>query len=167
MTTTLTKTPALHIAGEYIERARDLVYEANIALDDQRYADWLNLADTDFAYRVTSYSPEIRRDITWLEHDHNGMKNLIDLLPLHQSLHARLTRHAIVYRVTQGQSADLYTVTSSVVVYQTHLDGGETKLFAVGKYHDTVRVTPDGAKFASREVRLETRELGLGTHFPL
>jgi methanesulfonate monooxygenase subunit beta len=152
---------------ETAERVRMLVYEAAIALDDERYADWIALADTSFTYSITAYSPEIRKKITWIHHDRDGIKNLVDLLPRHQSYRSRLTRHTTVYRVAHGEDPDLYNVTSSVAIYQTELDGGSTRIFAVGKYHDVVHLTPHEATFARRELRLETRELGLGTHFPL
>jgi len=55
---------------------------------------------------------------------------------------------------------------SAFQVFRTALDGGESSLFAVGKLRDTVRLTEDGARLLKREVRLDTRQLGIGSHIP-
>ena len=69
-------------------------------------------------------------------------------------------------RVGRRDDGD-YDAVTSVAVYRTVLDGGSTSLFALGKYYDVVRVEAGRACFLGRTLRLETRELGLGTHFPL
>jgi methanesulfonate monooxygenase small subunit len=51
-------------------------------------------------------------------------------------------------------------------VFRTQLDGGATELFAVGRFHDTVRLDGDQAKLARRVVKLETRLLAYGQHIP-
>ena len=63
---------------------------------------------------------------------------------------------------------------SSVVVYQTQLDGinshvdaGESKVFLVGRYFDKFRISGGAAKFVEREVKLDTRKLDKGTHYPI
>jgi methanesulfonate monooxygenase subunit beta len=53
------------------------------------------------------------------------------------------------------------------VVYKTALDGGATGLFAVGKYFDTVSLEGEEPLLTGRDVRLDTRDLGIGSHFPL
>ena len=155
--------------------AQNVVYDANLLLDDSAYFDWLTLCDSDFTYKICAYSPEIRKMMAWLQHDKSGMLNLVELLPRHQSDRSRLTRHTSVYRIELDEpsvplDAGADTVVraiSSVAVYRTTLDGGTTDLFAVGAYYDRIRVYDTVARFASRELRLETRQLGIGTHFPL
>jgi methanesulfonate monooxygenase subunit beta len=158
-----------------VHAAQSLIYDANLLLDDQAYFDWLTLCDSDFTYKISAYSPEIRKLMAWLDHDKTGMLTLVELLPRHQSDHSRLTRHTSVYRIDLddptsaldiGASAVVSAV-SSVAVYRTSLDGGTTDLFAVGKYVDRIRIYGTRARFAARELRLETRQLGIGTHFPL
>ena len=63
---------------------------------------YLDLCHEDFQYTITTYSPELRKDILWLDHDKIGMKTLLDVLPLHASDHfLRLTmsRHLRGYTV--------------------------------------------------------------------
>ena len=151
---------------EALDSVRDLVYRSVELLDESLWNEWLALCDDAFNYRIVCYSPEIRRDMIWLEHGLQGMLNLVDLLPKHQSDRSRLTRHASVYRVGRRDDGD-YDAVTSVAVYRTVLDGGSTSLFALGKYYDVVRVEAGRACFLGRTLRLETRELGLGTHFPL
>ena len=65
-----------------------------------------------------------------------------------------------------NEEEDEATAITSVVIYRTALDGGSTELFAVGKYFDTVSLAGDGPLLKSRNVRLDTRELGIGSHMP-
>ena len=127
-----------------------------------------------FRYRIVNYSPEIRREQCWMDRDWKGLKTLLDLLPRHNSDHSPLTRHATVYKVilnTDGSEADAVTL---VTIYRTELDGGnshfesgQTSLFAVGKYEDRIRLDGEGgAKLVRRTVRLDTRQIGMGSHVP-
>jgi methanesulfonate monooxygenase small subunit len=52
-------------------------------------------------------------------------------------------------------------------VFRTALDGGATELYTVARLIDTVKLDADGPKLARRHVRMETRQLGFGTHVPL
>ena len=47
------------------------------------------------------------------------------------------------------------------------VDAGDTRLFLVGKYLDKFRIDGDTAKFVEREVRLDTRRLDKGSHWPI
>jgi methanesulfonate monooxygenase small subunit len=88
------------------------------------------------------------------------------MLPKHNSDHSPLTRHASVYLVEYDEARKEASVVTSLVVYKTQLDGGATELFAVGKYFDTVSLEGDTPLLAGRNVRLDTRELGIGSHIP-
>ena len=140
----------------------ELVYRSCLALDAKDFKAFLELCDAEFRYTIATYSPEIRREMVWLDHDRKGMETLFTNLPRHNSDHSPLTRHATVYTV------DIDSKTASVVsalqVFRTQLDGGATELFAVGRFHDTVSL--DKLKLARRLVRLETRLLGYGYHIP-
>jgi methanesulfonate monooxygenase small subunit len=143
----------------------ELVYRSCLALDAKDYTAFLALCDEDFHYAITTYSPELRRDQVWLDHDRGGMQTLFTNLPRHNSDHSPITRHATVYTVERGNNSEV-SVVSALQVFRTQLDGGATELFAVGRLHDTVRLNGSGAKIARRIVRLETRQLGYGYHVP-
>ena len=152
-----------------------LVYESCLALNAEDWKTFLGMCEREaFRYRIVNYSPEIRREQCWMDRDWKGLKSLLDLLPRHNSDHSPLTRHATVYKVilnTDGSEADAVTL---VTIYRTELDGGnshfesgQTSLFAVGKYEDRIRLDGEGgAKLVRRTVRLDTRQIGMGSHVP-
>ena len=150
---------------EQRQQIEELVYRSCLALDDRDFKAFLDLCDAEFRYKVTAYSPEIRKEMTWLDHDKRGMETLFTNLPRHNSDHSPLTRHATVYTVkVQGSQAE---VVSALQVFRTALDGGATELYTVARLIDTVKLDGGSPKLARRLVRMETRQLGFGTHIPL
>jgi methanesulfonate monooxygenase small subunit len=150
------------------EAVRDLIYRGILKLDANDFAGWLELCAPQFHYTISTWSPEIRREVVWLDHDREGMANLIKLLPRHNSDQTPLTRHATVYAVDldASQPSTARAVTS-VAIYATQLDGGATELWALGRYHDVIVLDGEAIRLARRVVRLETRNLGIGKHWPL
>ena len=153
---------------------RDTIYRSTILLDQQQWNDWLEHCDDAFQYAIRAWSPEINKDVTYLAHDRNGLVNLIKLLPKHNTDHSTLTRHTSVYTVDIDEAAKSAKAVSSVIVYQTlldginsHIDAGESRLFLVGKYNDTFKIEGNRATFLSREVRIENRRLDKGSHWPI
>ena len=149
---------------EQRQQIEELVYRSCLALDDRDFKGFLALCEPAFRYKVTVFSPEIRKEMVWLDHDRAGMELLFTNLPRHNSDHAPLVRHATVYTVKMnGTSAE---VVSALQVFRTQLDGGATELFGVARLIDTVKLDGDAPKLASRVVRMETRQLGFGSHIP-
>jgi methanesulfonate monooxygenase small subunit len=142
----------------------ELVYRSCLALDDRDWKRFLGLCEDDFRYTITAYSPEIRKDMVWLDHDRKGMDTLFTNLPRHNSDHSPITRHATVYTVDEADGTA--TVTSALQVFRTQLDGGASELFAVGRLVDTVKLNGAGPRLAKRVVKLDTRLLGYGYHIP-
>ncbi|MEY4508762.1 MAG: methanesulfonate monooxygenase subunit beta [Pseudomonadota bacterium] len=148
----------------------DVVYTGCLLQDQLAFSAWLELTAPELTYRITAYSPEIRRDMTWLEHDRAGLIALFELLPKHHVNHAQWQRHATVYQVTVESPTTLRAVTSLVVhhtvldVGDAHVDAGATSVFAVGRYLDSFRLEQGRWLLSERTVRLETRQLGIGTH---
>lgn len=143
-----------------------LIYQSALLLDERDFAGYLALLAPDFRYVITAHSPEIRREMTWLEQDREGMQTLFETLPRHNSDPAPLTRHVTVYTVTVDASGDEAQVVSALQVFRTTLDGGASALFAVGKIHDRVALGGDGPRLRRRHIKLDTRMLGIGTHIP-
>ena len=154
-------TPPTQAARIAIE---EVVYRSCLALDEKNFKAYLDLCDDDFRYTITAHSPEIRKDMIWLDHDKAGMQLLFANLPRHISDHSPLTRHAIVYTVDYAGA--LAQVVSALQVFKTTLDGGATELFAIGRYLDTVTVDGTIPKLTKRVVKLETRQFGFGNHIP-
>jgi methanesulfonate monooxygenase small subunit len=144
----------------------ELVYQSCLLLDEKNFKGFLELCAEQFRYTITAHSPEIRKDMIWLDHDKAGMQTLLTQLPRHNSDRSPLSRHANVYTVSIDQAKSEAQVVSVLQVFKTDLDGGATTLFAVGKYLDTVALNGDKAKLAKRVVKLDTRMLGIGYHIP-
>jgi methanesulfonate monooxygenase small subunit len=156
------------------QEVRDAIYRACLLLDDERFADWLALCAPDFTYRIKTYSPEIRKEMTWYEQDRSGLKSAIEMLPVHNTDHGRLSRHVTVYEVELAAGSEEAAATSSFVCYRTQLDGsnshieaGTSDLFVLGKYIDRFRLTAEGPRFIERTVVLDTRRLDMGSHYPV
>ena len=137
-----------------------------MTLDDKDFAGYLELCDPEYRYAITAYSPEIRKELTWLEHDKEGMKTLFTNLPRHNSDQSPVTRHVTPYTVEHDEAAKQAKVVSALQVFRTQLDGGATELFAVGKMHDTINLAGEKPRLLHRTVRLDTRMLGYGYHIP-
>ncbi|HEY4862255.1 MAG TPA: nuclear transport factor 2 family protein, partial [Xanthobacteraceae bacterium] len=138
---------------------RETIYRACLLLDDEKFMDWLALCAPDFNYRITTYSPEIRRNMTWYQQDVAGLRGMIEMLPKHNTDHGRLTRHVTVYTVEADGSQREAKAVSSFACYRTmldginsHIDSGETQLFLIGKYYDRFRIDEDGPRFVERNV---------------
>ena len=137
-----------------------------MTLDAKDFAGYLELCDPQYRYEITAYSPEIRKDMTWLEHDKAGMQTLFTNLPRHNSDQSPLTRHVTVYTIEQDDAAKKAKVVSALQVFRTQIDGGATELFAIGKLYDTVSLAGEAPRLLERQVRLDTRMLGYGYHIP-
>jgi len=155
-----------------VEKVKDTIYRSCLLLDDENWADWLDLCGDDFKYKITSYSPEIRKDMTYQAGNREELKSMTRMLPKHNTDHSPLKRHVSVYTVDLNADDKTATAISSFVVYQnmldginSHIDAGENRLFMVGRYIDTLTIDGDIAKFVEREVRLDTRRLDKGSHY--
>ena len=142
--------------------AQDLIYRSCTLLDDERYEEWLELLAPGFRYRITAYSQEIRKEMTWLDHDSGELKTLFENLPTHVRVLGTYRRQVGVFEEIE-RDEETSRLRSSVVVYHTNPQGA-SKLFAVARYIDTVVHEGDEARLGAREVRLETRQLEFGPH---
>src|SRR5262249_33017792 len=153
---------------------RDTIYRATLFLDDQMWDQWLELCDDSFHYAIKSFSPEINRDMTYLQASRKDLATMVKLLPKHNTDHSPLKRHTTVYTVDVDELGKTASAVSSFVVYQnlldgvnSHIDAGESRLFLVGRYLDTFKLDNGKARFVKREVRIENRRLDKGSHWPI
>ena len=49
----------------------------------------------------------------------------------------------------------------------SHIDAGESRLFLVGRYIDTLKLEDGQGEVPLREVRLDNRRLDKGSHWPI
>ena len=146
------------------DQVRALVYQSCLCLDDGDWDGYLDLCAPDFNYQVVNYSPELKKDMVWMEQDRPGMAALLGNLANHITRPGRFLRHVSVALIeADGGTA---RVTSTFVIAYTELDG-VTSLFAVGRYNDVVDTAGDRPLLHARQVRLDTRDLEGGSHFPI
>lgn len=143
---------------------QDLISRTALCLDDGDYAGFLALCSADFRYRVIVPSPELRKDMIWLDHDREGLEALFEALPEHLVRLGRLSRHLSPVLIQDDGMNDAVAVLSPVTVYDTRPDG-RSAVFAVARYHDTIG-TKDH-QLRARTVFLLTRDIGTGSHVPL
>jgi methanesulfonate monooxygenase subunit beta len=153
---------------------RDTIYRATLLLDDQKWDQWLELCDDSFHYAIKSFSPEINRDMTYLQGSRKELATMVRLLPKHNTDHSPLKRHTTVYTVDIADDAKTASAVSSFLVYQnmldgvnSHVDAGESRLFLVGRYLDSFKLEDGKVRFIQREVRIENRRLDKGSHWPI
>ncbi len=144
----------------------ELVYRSCLALDEKEFKRYLELCHDSFRYTISAHSPEIRKDMIWLDHDKPEMQLLFNNLGKHISDHSPLSRHAVVYTAEPAADRKSAAVISSLQVYKTTLDGGATELFAIGRYLDTVSLDGGSPTLLKRVVSLTTRQFGFGYHIP-
>ena len=147
------------------DAVRTLVYRSCLALDEEDFAAYLALCAEKMHYRITCYSPEIRKDVILMNHDRAGLAALFESLPDHIKLPGHLMRHASVYEIKRVRNGTVAEATTSFMVIRTD-DEGLSGVFAAGRYFDTVDVTRPVPMLTSRMVRLQTRDIGIGTEVP-
>ena len=154
------------------DAVKDTIYRSCLFLDDENWNDFLELCDQTFHYTIKAYSPEIRRDMMYFSGNKKELEVMTGILPMHNTDHSPLKRHATVYTVDVEKDGESATAVTSLVVYQSmydginsHIDAGENHLFLIGKYIDKFRMDGDIARLIDREVRLDTRRLDKGSHY--
>jgi len=145
---------------------RELVYRSCMALDEEDFGGFLSLCAPTLNYRIAVYSPDLRKEMTWLEHDHAGMKALLEAVPHHLKRLGSLKRHTTVCLIDRESDGKSARVTSSFLLISTDPEG-RSKLYIAGTYHDVVDFSSGAPLLASRVAQLETRDLGVGTHIPV
>jgi 3-phenylpropionate/cinnamic acid dioxygenase small subunit len=165
------KLPDLETRQQVVE----LIHDAGMAMNAEEWQAFLALCEPQgFRYRITNYSPEIRRTQCWMDRDFKGLKSVIELLPKHNTDHSPLVRHATVCKVLVDEASGEARAHTQVAIYRTELDGanshfdsGRTQLWAIGHYEDRVRTGEGGARLLERNVVLDTRQIDIGSHLPL
>ena len=151
---------SLHAIRRVIERGCRL-------LDAENYSEWVAAYADDFKYSIRAYSPEIRREVTWLEKDNKGLKLLFKQLPMHEKYKGQFRRIlGWTDIVSQDDSAELFVVESGLCVYHTDLHGTSI-LYCTGKYQDQFRFESGVPVLCSGLVMMDTRRLPFGSHIPI
>ena len=137
-----------------------------LLLDAERFDEYLALWSPQGRYRITSWSPDLRRELVLLDVELTDFRQLLENVPSHERMPGTLSRHVTGPLVERRDGENAARATSSLLVVRTDLEG-VSSLYAAGKYVDDIETAGGEARIASREVRLETRQLGTGSHVPM
>lgn len=148
------------------EAVADFISDLCDLLDEENFSDFLDQCTKNFEYSVTAYSPDLGKEMTWLDHDRDAFELMVKMLPEHVRTKTKLSRHASLVTIA-GQQSEIYQTKTKVAIYQTDLIG-TTTILAVGSYLDKIDMSePDKPKLVSRHIHLDTRDLGPGVCVPL
>ena len=148
-----------------IEDAKHLVAMSCLLLDEEKFDDYLALFAEGGRYCIRAYSPDLRKDLSLLDLDRPELATLLTNLRKHVRMPGRFLRLAAP-TTSQATGNDSVSVTTTVLVTHTDLEG-ISRIFAAGRYLDKVEVKNGKALIKEREVRVETRQFGPGSHIPL
>ena len=148
------------------ERIRHLIYRSCIYLDAEKFDEYLGLYTEEFEYKVTNYSREIRKTQEWMDVNRSELKGLLANIPLHFRLLGTFMRHATVYELIRSDGGKSVNTISYVTIYYTTPEGA-TNLWGIGRYYDLIDISGDEPLITNRNMALETREVGIGTHLPM
>lgn len=152
------------MSAEIRETLRYLVHESGISLDEGRYVDFVALFASDGEYRLTASAPELRRPMTWLALDRDGLAQHFASIPEHEWQPGELTRIVSVDAIAlDGEAAD----SSATFCILRNDDEGRTQCYAVGRYRDRWTRDGDAWHIARRVVDLRTRLLPAPAPVPL
>jgi len=144
---------------------RELVHRSCLALDREDFRGFLAFCAPQFQYRIAAYSPEIRKEMIWFDQDHGGLEAMFDMVSQHLKRLGSLFRHPSMGVVDRLSENEMQVVTSVLIVDTD--PNGRSRLFAAARYTDTIDLAGPAPRLAARFVKLETRDLGVGSHIPL
>jgi len=148
-----------------VEDAKELVALSCLLLDEEKFDQYLGLFTPESRYSIRAYSPDLRKDVSFLDLDYAEMEVLFRNLPRHVRLPGRFLRLANGTVVESNDGTQL-SITTAVLVAHTDLEGA-SRVFAAGRYRDKVAAVDGKARLIEREVRVDTRQFGPGSHIPL
>ena len=149
------------------DEVRDFLNRVADALDREAWDEFVAMCAPEFEYRVTAHSYELDEDMIWLIHDLDGLRHLFEVLPEQLGRKGtRMLRHVSITGIEPAEAEGQLVATSKVIAVRTSPEG-VSELFAAGRYIDIVGVAADSPFLLRRETRLDTRELGIGSHVPI
>lgn len=135
-------------------------------LDSEDYAGWLASCSGDIHYAIQAYSPEIRRDVIWLDKDRDGLRLLFEQLPMHERYKGVFRRMLGWTEAMVGDDPQTVMTDSGLCVYHTDIHGASV-LYCTGRYRDEIRIENGQPVLRARTVLMDTRRLPFGSHVPI
>jgi anthranilate 1,2-dioxygenase small subunit len=143
--------------AELRDAAEDLMTEYAERIDSDRLEDWLDLFAEEATYRVLSRENE---DLglpapLMLCTNKSMLKDRIIALRNANEFNLHYDRHLISGVRIQAAGDDYYRLNANYAVYQTTQEG-QSSLFSVGRYRDTVKLDGSRLLFTDKTVIVDT-----------
>ena len=134
--------------------------------DQEQFESCLDYFTHDSVYKITTNSAELRKEVSYLDLDFNGLKSLLAGIPDHVRFPDKLIRHICPPIINKMDSERIFS-TTKLSVYHVDLKG-VSGLYAIGSYQDIFESRLNsGPQIIQRNVVLETRRFPFGSHLPL
>ena len=134
-------------------------------LDNERFDRFLDGCQPNLSYRIVTTSPELGKDMTFMDLEGDEMKTLLSTVADHVRPPNKLLRHT---DRPSMQALDGARVASNAKVSIFHVTGsGEPNIYALGRYEDVFSLTEAGPILLTRDVVLASRRFPFGSHVPL
>jgi len=148
------------------QRIEDLIHDLAFSMDEERFDRYLASCSESFEYTISVDTPELGREAVWLHHDKAEMRDLFKGLRQHIRLQGQFLRQLSSPYVEVDGDGETATARTTFLTIYTELDG-VSRVYAAGRYDDVFQTAGDSPLLAKRIVRLQTRDLGPGSHLPL
>jgi len=153
-------------ASDVENNVRAVIHRSCLLLDEERFDKYLALWAPAGRYRITSYSPDIRKDLVLLDLGRDDYGHLLSNIRNHEHMPGTFSRHLSVQLLERDEGTGKVHVTSSILVIHTDPEG-VSRVFATGRYLDVFVTGGDQPLIELREARLTTRQFGPGSHIPI
>lgn len=153
------------IVSDAVEAVRMFIARTCLQLDAEDFEAFLQECHPDFSYSVTAFSPDLDMGMVWMKHDRAAFEGMTRMIPQHVRVQGSFARFVVLADVASDRPGTIKVVSRLLL---THTDAeGKSSVRAVGKYRDVLSTVEGDLKLVSREVNLDTRELGPGLHIPI
>lgn len=163
----MTAVPAVSLpyGDERHGRAHQFLVEEAHLLDTSQFEAWLGLMDPAIRYRmpvrVTASKAVDESTVQMMDHFNEDLYSLRKRVERFATSHAwtedpqsRLRHHVSNVRTFAGDRPDELTVESALLLYRSRGDQNPPSMLSAGR-HDTLRITDDGLRLASRLIEVD------------
>ena len=149
-----------------VQRLWLVIQQISHHLDEEEFESFLAYFADDSVYRITTFSAELRKEVSYLDLDFQGLEVLLNGIDDHVRFPNKLIRH-ICPPVIHKIDGDRIFCTTKVAIYHVDLKG-IAGLYALANYQDIVESRSNSElRVLQRNVALETRSFPFGSHLPL
>jgi anthranilate 1,2-dioxygenase small subunit len=150
--------PTATVPAELRAAAQDLMDEYGELIDANRLEDWLELFTEDCTYRVMPRE-NVEQNLPvplMMCSSKNQLRDRVIALRNANEYNLHYDRHVIGgIRIRASAKPGLWQVEASYSVFQTTLEG-QSRLFSVGRYFDTLRADGDTLKLCDKLVVVDS-----------